>query len=237
MKKTILSLSLLLPVLASAQTTEASDQSSNLMPLALFVLGLGIIIAVTFVAVGRSMDRKNEILNSNIEHLKVQLAAQGHEPVTALINILHRESATYKEPEPIIIYQDKEVSASDENILASLEEAVAEPQEANHTLALKVADEIVRIQKNLSQMDEGVKGLKQLNASVDRIANNFAANGYEIVNMLNKPFNEGMKVEANFIPSEEIAAGQQIITRIIKPQVNFENKMIQAAQVEVSIGE
>jgi hypothetical protein len=86
-------------------------------------------------------------------------------------------------------------------------------------------------------MDSGVKGLKQLNASVKRIQANFAANDYEIVDMLGKVYNEGMKVTANFIPSEDIEIGKEIITRIIKPQVNFKNKMIQAAQIEVSIGE
>jgi hypothetical protein len=107
----------------------------------------------------------------------------------------------------------------------------------DHSLALKVADEIIRIQKNLSQMDNKTKGLKQLNSSVKRIQNNFAANGYEIVEMLGKDYNEGMKVTANFIPSEDIETGKEIITRIIKPQVNFNNEMIQSAQIEVSIGE
>ena len=43
--------------------------------------------------------------------------------------------------------------------------------EPDHSLALKVADEIIRIQKNLSNMDSETKGLKQLSASVERIQN------------------------------------------------------------------
>lgn len=109
--------------------------------------------------------------------------------------------------------------------------------EIDHSLALKVADEIVRIHKNLLQMDANTKGLKQLSASVKRIQDNFASNGYELVEMINKEYNEGMKVIANFIPSEDIETGKQIITRIIKPQVNYKNEMIQSAQIEVSIGE
>lgn len=108
---------------------------------------------------------------------------------------------------------------------------------ADHSLALKVADEIIRIQKNLSRMDTTTKGLKQLNSSVKRIQDNFAANGYELVEMLGKDYNEGMKVTANFIPSEDLETGKQVISRIIKPQVNYKSKMIQAAQIEVSIGE
>lgn len=109
--------------------------------------------------------------------------------------------------------------------------------EIDHSLALKVADEIIRIQKNLGQMDASVKGLKQLNASVKRIQDNFAAQGYELVEMLGQEYHEGMKVNANFVPSEQIESGKQIITRIIKPQVNFKGEMIQAAQIEVGVGE
>jgi hypothetical protein len=40
----------------------------------------------------------------------------------------------------------------------------------------------------------------------------------------------------NSIPDENLKADEEIITKIIKPQVNYNDKMIQAAQIEVSIG-
>lgn len=108
--------------------------------------------------------------------------------------------------------------------------------EPDHSLALKVADEIIRIQQNINHMDPNTRGLKQLSAAVRRIQDNFEANGYEIVDMLNKPFDLGMKVIANFRPDETLQPGAQIITRIIKPQINYNGVMIQAAQIEVSQG-
>ena len=119
----------------------------------------------------------------------------------------------------------------------SKSQPVASNDKVDHSLALKVADEIIRIQKNLSRMDEKTKGLKQLNSSVKRIQDNFASNGYELVDMIGKEYKEGMKLTANFVPSEDLETGKQIITRIIKPQVNFKGAMIQAAQIEVSVGE
>lgn len=107
-------------------------------------------------------------------------------------------------------------------------------KEADHSLALKVADEIVHIELNLSRMDSSVKGYKQLSKAVVKIKNNFLANGYEIVDMLGKPYNEGMKVVAGFVPDDTLNEGEQIITGIIKPQVNYNGKMIQAAQITVS---
>ncbi len=117
------------------------------------------------------------------------------------------------------------------------QKGTSKSDEVDHSLALKVADEIIRIQQNLSNMDPGTKGLKQLSASVNRIQSNFEGNGYEIVDMLNKPFDAGMKVTANFKPDETLKPEEQIITRIIKPQVNFNGIMIQSAQIEVSQGE
>ena len=111
-------------------------------------------------------------------------------------------------------------------------------EEIDHSLALKVADEIVRINKNLSNMDANTKGLKQLAESVKRIEDNFAANGYEMPELLNKSFNSGMKlIIANSVPDENLKEGEEIITKIIKPQVNYKGVMIQSAQVEVSVGQ
>ena len=112
-----------------------------------------------------------------------------------------------------------------------------ESENIDHSLVLKVADEIIRIQKNLSSMDPETKGLKHLEFAVERIQDNFKENGYEMVELLNKPYNQGMKVSAKFKPDNTLKRGEQIITRIIKPQVNYNNVIIQEAQVEVSVGE
>ena len=112
-----------------------------------------------------------------------------------------------------------------------------ESENIDHSLALKVADEIIRIQKYLSSMDPETKGVKQLEFAVERIQDNFTENGYEMVELLNKPYDQGMKVSAKFKPDSTLKHGEQIITRIIKPQVNYNDVIIQEAQVEVSIGE
>ncbi|MBD3592722.1 hypothetical protein [Bacteroides sp. GM023] len=106
--------------------------------------------------------------------------------------------------------------------------------QVDHSLALKVADEIVRIEINLSRMDPSVKGYKQLNKAVERIKDNFLANNYEMVDMLGKAYNDGMKVIVNFLSDESLKDGEQIITGIIKPQINYKGQMIQTAQVTVS---
>ena len=109
--------------------------------------------------------------------------------------------------------------------------------ELDHSLALKLADEITLMERNISLMDTNTKGLKQLNRSIGKLKDNLAANGYEIPELLGKPYNDGLKVIiTNTVQDENLEKGVELITKIIKPQVNFNDKMIQAAQIEVSVG-
>ena len=104
----------------------------------------------------------------------------------------------------------------------------------DHSLVLKVADEITRIELNLSRMDPSVKGLKQLTKGIERIKNNYLSKGYEIADMLNKPYNEGMRINADFVLDENLEPGTRIITSITKPQVIFNGELIQKAIVTVT---
>lgn len=109
--------------------------------------------------------------------------------------------------------------------------------EPDHSLALKVASEINLIERNINLMDSKTKGLKQLQASVGKLKDNLSANGYEMPELLGKTFNQGMRViVATSIPDENLEKGQEIITKILIPQVNYNDKMIQTAQIEVSVG-
>lgn len=107
----------------------------------------------------------------------------------------------------------------------------------DHSLALKVASEINLIERNINLMDSKTKGLKQLTRSVEKLKDNLAANGYEIPQLLDKEFNQGMKViVASSIPDENLDKGVEKITKILIPQVNYNGVMIQTAQIEVSVG-
>ncbi len=106
--------------------------------------------------------------------------------------------------------------------------------EPDHSLVKTLADRITFMEMTLYRMDSSVKGHKQLSKSITQIKDNLLANGYEIVDMLGKEYDEGMKVTANFIEDENIEEGKQIITGIVKPQINYKGVMIQSAQITVS---
>ena len=110
-------------------------------------------------------------------------------------------------------------------------------QDDDHSLVLRIADRLTAMETNLYRMDPNTRGLNNLKNLVKSTKENFNAKEYEIVEMLGKEYKEGMEVIATPVPSEEIEIGKQIITQVIKPQVNFKGKKIQTAEIVVSVGE
>lgn len=180
----------------------------------------GILIALALLGVVYSILRK-KILSGSSSIDKIRAAQES------------LETAQKAMQEESVKLDNKLVELLDKQVAAQPQSSSNENQ-LDHSLALKVADEIVRIETNLSRMDESVKGYRQLKKAVERIRTNFLANGYEIVEMLGKAYHEGMKASVNFETDESLAEGEQKITGIIKPQINYKGKMIQTAQITVS---
>lgn len=108
----------------------------------------------------------------------------------------------------------------------------------DHSLTLKVADEITRINAFANTLDPSKQEALALKNSVKRIIDNFKVNNYEIVDLLGHKYDDRLKI---IVVGEAIdpnlKQGEEIITRIVKPLVKFNGIQIQAAQVEISIGQ
>ena len=111
-----------------------------------------------------------------------------------------------------------------------------EPTTIDHSMPLKVADEITRINAYANTLDPNSQDAKALKSSVKRLINTFKASQYEIFDLLGQKYDDGMKVSViSYIPDEKIQKGEEVISRIIKPLVKYKGEQIQAAQVDVSI--
>lgn len=104
----------------------------------------------------------------------------------------------------------------------------------DHDLPLAVCNEVNRIEKNLLAMDASVRGHKKLVACVRRVKDNLNVHGYEITELLGKPFHNGMEVRADFVTDDRLAEGDRLITRIMQPEVRFGGKIVQNASIRVS---
>lgn len=130
-----------------------------------------------------------------------------------------------------------EIINSQLKIKESQIDSKSESGEKDHSLVLKVADEVTRILMNLEVMDKEIKGYKQLKKYSESILDNLKAYGYEIPQLIGVNYNSGMNMVATLEFDESVESGKQIIKRIIKPQVNFDGKVIQTAKVTVAFNE
>lgn len=182
-----------------------------------FLLAALLSLLIYFLLTKRQKLDKTDVLNKIRAHEKtlteetVKLYSKFSDLLNAQVAVIKEERATW----------NKNKKAGD----------------LDHSLALKVADNVARMIMNLTNMDSATRGLNQLKQSVNSVVDNFKANGYEIVDLLNKPYHEGMKVTANMEPDDNLKPGEMIIKRVVKPQVNYNGVMIQSAEVIVAYGE
>ena len=184
--------------------------SQNTLYWIIAILIVALSVLLVFVFLRKQIFKQKTDLDSNLQDTRNALEEEGVKLDNKLVEVLETQ-------------------------LKIINNNTGTEKEDDHTLALKVADEIVRIEKNISKMDSETKGIKPLAKGIERIKDNFKANGYDMVQLLDKEYDDGMNINViNFIDDETIPSGKKIITRIIKPQVNYRDVLIQRAQVDVS---
>ena len=141
------------------------------------------------------------------------------------------ETAQKAMQEESVKLDSKLVELLDKQINSSIKEN--KEQKVDHSFALKVGNEIAKIETNLSKMDPEVKGYKQLKQALNHIKDNFNAHGYEIVELLGLDYNDGMPFEAQFVPDDTLPEGKRIISGITRLQINYNGEMIQSAKITV----
>lgn len=199
------------------QVVETASQS-NIHQLTVWgiwaIVALLMVAIIIYVVLHKGITKGSDAIKA-IRNAQGNLEEESVKLDTKLVEILDKQIALEK---------------SQVNANASAQQSTA----PDHSLALKVADEITRIEKNLSRMDATVKGYKPLVKAIDRIKDNFKANGYEIVTYLGQQYNEGMRINPEFVIDETLPSGTRTITSVSKPQVHYNGELIQKASVTVS---
>lgn len=210
----------------TAAESAASDVSGNMM-LYLIVAGIAILL----------------LIMSNAFRIQ-KMVNQGFGSVQeAFGKVEQRIEHTKQELEIADMSLDNKIAEMLQLQIANMDQQIgappvsSAPAQADHTLALKVAEEMHRMTKRVSSMPDDVKGIGALKNSLRRLEESFNDNGYEMVQLMNQPFHEGLSVSARFVPSDDLQPGEQVITNVTKPQINYKGELIQMGEIEVSVGE
>jgi len=203
---------------ANKQFQEVNETvSTNTLYGIIFVLSIVIMSGIMYVILTRKQKSDKSDIIDQLSKTKISIEE-------GLVNEFSRQTQLLETKIKVIM---------DEGSKTQPENQV----EPDHTMALRVASEINLIERNVKLMDPGTKGLKQLLRSISKLKDNLAANDYEMPELLGKQFHPGMKIiVVTSLPDENLEHGSEIISKILIPQVNYKDKMIQTAQVEVAVG-
>lgn len=116
-------------------------------------------------------------------------------------------------------------------------EKTAPAAEPDHSLVISIVNEVARIEQNLGNMDTSVRGVSNLKNRAAAIIASLKSKGYEFPKLLGERFSDGDNMIATMELDESLPTGTQIIKRVVKPQVMYKGKMIQAADVVVAYNE
>ncbi len=122
-------------------------------------------------------------------------------------------------------------------ISKSLPELVEEQnREKNkvHDLAIMFINRINFMYMTVLHMDESTKGLKQLKYVFEDLNERLKEFGYEVPELINTSYQEGLKLSANFVNSDTVPVSSRIISNVQKPAVYFKGEILQTAEVTVT---
>lgn len=93
---------------------------------------------------------------------------------------------------------------------------------------------ITRFGKNHNQNE--LAATKEEAAEVAQARKELTDQGFEIVELIGKKYNKGMKTSAEFVEDENLAEGEEIITKVRVPQINKDGVMVQSSSIVVAVG-
>lgn len=142
-----------------------------------------------------------------------------------------------KMEEETIKLDAKLVEILEKQIQLSEQKPSVKDDEIDHSIFIKVANEIQRMRTRVRNMPEDTKGIGALINALRRLEEGLNDNEYELIDLTGKEFVDGMTTKARFIPSDKIETGKRIITKTIKPQVNYKGVLVQMSNIEITKGE
>ena len=104
-------------------------------------------------------------------------------------------------------------------------------------MILDIINDLVRMRQNLDFMDDSVNGVSQLKNRVKSIYATLNSNQYDIPDLVGHSYHEGDNMIGTLELNPELPPATNRIKRVIKPQVSYEGKLIQAAEVIIEYNE
>lgn len=101
-------------------------------------------------------------------------------------------------------------------------------------MLISMVNEMTRMELNINRMAPDTKGRKQLLKSIERMKLHLKSSGIEVPQLLGLPYDAGLRADVQFVPDETLPLGSQIISSVVRPQININGMIVQKAEIIVS---
>lgn len=101
-------------------------------------------------------------------------------------------------------------------------------------MLISMVNEMARMELNISRMEPETKGRKQLMKSIERMKLHLKNSGIEVPQLLGQPYDAGLRADVQFVADDALPQGAQIITSVVRPQININGMIVQKAEIIVS---
>ena len=110
-------------------------------------------------------------------------------------------------------------------------------KQINHSLNLAMINEISRIEQNIRQMDYSTKGVSNINNRILSMKAAYSSLGYEVPELCGLPYKQSDNHQVTMRFDETLKPGEAVVSKVIRPAVLFNGKMVQSANIIVSYHE
>lgn len=101
-------------------------------------------------------------------------------------------------------------------------------------MVIAFADRLATLETALYALDPESEGHRKLTSLVEKLHDTINATGYEMTELIGKPYIDGMDADVKFVKDPKASSEQQIITGVTKPQIKYGTKVIQRAEIIVT---
>ena len=155
-----------------------------------------------------------------------------------LINLKSKTVSIQQKASELESRLEHEVSVASDNLLKAIQSIKVNTgpnaDNDNHTIVLEFADQIVKMENTLYNMDPTQRGYKHIKRSLDKMHDTLQTMNYEVSRLLGSKIVEGQIIEIKDRKTDETIESEDLIVFTVnKSEVFYKGKQIQRAEVGV----
>lgn len=113
-------------------------------------------------------------------------------------------------------------------------EASANSLDVERSTVFQMADGLAVLDANIFHLNSSCDGYDRLKSFADQVRTVLSSVGYQVDNLIGKPFDDNLHIVATFVNDSSYSKGSRVITAVKVPHITFHGVTVQKAHVVVT---